>query len=158
MTRAIIARSALYVRTPQNRTPKSCPLLLLLRKIITFHRVGNDAANRLSAPRWNFGWFTKIRLKLQLRVSIARSRNPFFATFCVFCSKTFLYFLAVFWWNQWRAMTSDRSFRNVLCSVVSMGASRPCLQGGSSFIEEFHRSVWKWDLPFVLLNLKVRVP
>ena len=29
-------------------------------------------------------------------------------------------------------MTCDRSFRNVLCSVVSMGASRPCLQGGSS--------------------------
>ena len=80
------ARSALYVRTPQNRTPKSCSLLLL-RKIITFHRVGNDAANRLSAPRWNFGWFTKIRLKLQLRVSIARSRNPFFATFCVFLFK-----------------------------------------------------------------------
>ena len=83
---AIIARSALYVRTPQNRTPKSCSLLLL-RKIITFHRVGNDAANRLSAPRWIFGWFTKIRLKLQLRVSIARSRNPFFATFCVFLFK-----------------------------------------------------------------------
>ena len=57
------------------------------QKIITFHRVGNDAANRLSAPRWIFGWFTKIRLKLQLRVSIARSRNPFFVTFSFFLFK-----------------------------------------------------------------------
>ena len=47
----VFARSALYVWSTQIKLRKSVLLLLLLRTVITFHRGGKRAADRLCEPR-----------------------------------------------------------------------------------------------------------